>query len=218
MRLSPKDIEYIRLCLKNKGVGYSPLLEELIDHIICEAEAEMEKGTSLKSAVDKIISSIPTSEFVSLQSTTIKSDNYSPTLMIMNTTKMLFRSLIKNKKYSFINVAGLALGLACFITIAIYVLHEISFDRIFTNYSSIYRVTMSSTVGGQTNHIPTSYPMLGPELQNRFGDIEKYVRIINYKYSRLVPTFRVDDKILYEENVIFADSTFFDLFDFKFLE
>lgn len=218
MRLSPSEIDYIRLCLKNKGVGYSPLLEELIDHIVCEAEEEMDKGASLKSAVDKIIDSIPAYEFVNLQSTTIKSDNYSPKLMIKNTTKMLFRSLIKNKKYSFINLTGLALGLACFITIALYVLHEISFDRMFTNYSSIYRVTMSSTVGGQMNHIPTSYPTLGPELQNRFGDIEKYVRIINYKYSRLVPTFRAEEKIFYEENVIFADSTFFDLFDFKFLE
>jgi putative ABC transport system permease protein len=218
MLFSTNDIDYIRRGLKNKGIGYAPLQEELIDHIMCEAEGEMAKGKSLKSAVDTILNSPHIQEFTTLQDTTIKADNYSPKLMIRNITKMLFRNLSKNKKYAIINLSGLAIGLACFITISLYVLHESNFDRGFSNYASIYRVTMSSTVGAQANHIPTSYPTLGPEMQNRFGDIEKYVRIINYKYSRLVPTVQVDEKIFYEENVIFADTTFFDLFNFEFLE
>lgn len=218
MPFSKKEIDYIRHCLKNKGIGYTPLLEELIDHIICEAELEIQKGTPLKLAVDKIIQAVNPPEFTSLQDTTIQSDNYSPTHMIRNTTKMLFRNLRKNGKYSMINISGLALGLACFITIALYVRHESTFERMFSNYESIYRITTSSTVGAIENHIPTSFPTLGPELQNRFGDVEKYTRIINYKYSRLEPTFKVNEKIFYEHNVIFVDTTFFELFDFEFLE
>src|SRR5579872_6700337 len=218
MKFTKADIEYVHRALKIKGIGYSPLLEELTDHIICEAEAEMKNGMPLRSAVDKILLTIDTPEFTSLQNTTIESDNHSPNLMIRNLVRMLLRSQRKNIKYSFLNLTGLALGFASFIAITMYVVHEINFDTSFTNSSSLYRVTMSSTVGGITNHIPTSYPTLGPELQSRLPDVTQYTRLINYKYSRLVPTFRVDEKIFYEENVIFADSTFFNLFDFAFRE
>lgn len=218
MKLDRKDIDYIRQCLKKKGIGYSPLLEELIDHVICEAEADLDEGTPSKSAIDKVLSSIEVPELNALQNNTIKSDNYSSKLMLRNTFKMLLRNQSKNLKYSLINIAGLATGFACFIAVTLYVVHETSFDRMFSNSSSIYRITMSSNVGGLTNHIPTTYPTLGPELQNRFGDISRYTRIINYKYSRLQPTFRAGEKIFYEDKVIFADSTFFELFDFPFLE
>jgi len=218
LKLVKKDIDYISQCLNKKGIGYSPLLEELIDHIVCEAEPEIEKGIPVKLAVDKILKSLTVPELNTIQNVTIESDNYSTKLMMKNILKMLWRNQSKNKKYSFINLAGLSLGFACFMAILLYVIHELSYDRMFANSSSIYRVTMSSTVGGVTNNIPTSYPTLGPELQYRFDDIEKYVRIINYKYSRQVPTFNIEEKIFYEENVIFADSTFFGLFNFELLE
>ncbi len=218
MRFSKNDIDYIRLCLKNKGLGYDALVEELVDHVVCEVEAEVSKGIPFKKAVDHVLQNIQPSEVAQLQDTTIQSDNYSFQLMMKNTARMLFRNLRKNKKYSFINLSGLALGFSCFITIALYVLHEVNYDNMFAESSSIYRITMSSTVGGKTNHIPTSYPTLGPELKERFADVTSYARIINYKYTRLIPTFKVEDKIFYEENVIFADSTFFTLFDFPFKE
>lgn len=218
MSPSKSDIEYIRLCLRNIGLGYEPLEEELVDHIISEVEVEIKKGVPFKKAVEQIIQSIKPAELTELQDATIQSDNYSPQYMIKNTLRMLFRNALKNKKYSIISLASLSLGLACFITIALYVQHEFGFDNQFAQSSSIYRITMSSEVGGKTNHIPTTYPTLGPELQSRFADVEKYTRIINYKYSRLVPTFGVDEKVFYEENVIFADSNFFDLFNFHFME
>ncbi|MEI9920983.1 MAG: ABC transporter permease [Bacteroidota bacterium] len=129
---------------------------------------------------------------------------------------MMLRNMRKHLTHSIINIAGLSVGLSCFIVIALYVRHELSFDKMFTHSKSIYRITASSTVGGTDNHIPTTYPSIAPIMGEMFPSIGKYTRIYNFKYSRLEPTFRYGDKVHYEQKVIFGDSTFFDLFNFQF--
>ncbi len=136
--------------------------------------------------------------------------------MLRNNLRMMLRNVRKHSLHSIINVAGLSVGLSCFIIIALYVKHEMAFDTMFDKSESIYRITMSSVVGGQQNHIPTSYPALAPAISERFPSVQQVARIYNYKYSRLDPTFRFGDKINYEKKVIFADSTFFNLFNFGF--
>jgi putative ABC transport system permease protein len=135
--------------------------------------------------------------------------NYNKRMMLGNTFKMMWRNATKYRLQTFISLVGLIIGLACFIVIALFVKHELSYDRQFSKSESIYRVTMSSTVGGLTNTIPTSYAPIGPELKARYGEVVEFTRIINYKYTRQLPTFRSGDKVFYEEGVIFADSTFF---------
>jgi putative ABC transport system permease protein len=137
--------------------------------------------------------------------------------MLRNNLKMLLRNMRKHGLHSSINIIGLSVGLSCFIVIALYVRHELSFDKDFRNSEKTYRITMSSVVGGAANHIPTTYPAIAPLLKERFPSVAGYTRIYNYKYSRLEPTFRYGDKIHYENKMIYADSTFFELFDFKFL-
>lgn len=123
----------------------------------------------------------------------------------------------KHSLHSAINIIGLSVGLSCFIVIALYVRHELSYDKMFADSESIYRVTMSSVVGGNANHIPTSYAPIGPALKEKFPSVTRYTRVYNYKYSRLEPTFRYGDKVNYENKVIFGDSTFFDVFNFQFI-
>jgi putative ABC transport system permease protein len=217
LKLAPHDIDFIRYNLRKRGVADAALFDDLVDHICCEVEREMNSGISFKKAVEKVLSQLEPDELSMLQDDAIQSQNYKTTLMLRNTLKMMRRNLAKHGTHSVINVAGLALGLTCFIIIGLYVRHEVGFDSMFAHSPSIYRVTMSSTVGGNDNHIPTVYPAIGPEIETRFGDVKKYARVINYKYSRLVPTFRYNENIFYEDNVIFADSTFFEIFDFPFL-
>jgi putative ABC transport system permease protein len=138
--------------------------------------------------------------------------------MFRNNLKMMLRNMRRHSMQSVINIAGLAVGLSCFMVIALYVRHELSFDTMFSRSSSIYRVTMSSVVGGQANFIPTSYPTIAGEISDQFPSIEGTTRLYNFKYSRLEPTFAVGDKVYYENKVLFADSTFFDLFDFPFVQ
>ncbi len=217
VKLTPDDINFIRYDLKKRGVTDPALFQELVDHISCEVELEMRRGLSFKEAYEKGAMKVSPSELSTLQDQVIRSQNYNTITMFRNTWRIMRRNLAKRATHSTINVAGLALGLACFVVIALYVKHEIGFDTMFSKAPAVYRVTMSSTVGGTDNHIPTVYPAIGPEIEARFGEVATYVRIINYKYSRLVPTFRFDDNIFYENNVMFADSTFFEIFDFPFL-
>jgi putative ABC transport system permease protein len=136
--------------------------------------------------------------------------------MLRTNLKMMLRNMRKHSMHSAINIIGLSVGLCCFIVIALYVNHEFSFDKMFSKSASTYRITMSSVVGGSNNHIPTVYPAIAPLLAERFPSIGTYTRIYNFKYSRLEPTFRYGDKVYYEQKVIFGDSTFFDVFDFRF--
>ncbi|HWA35180.1 MAG TPA: ABC transporter permease, partial [Cyclobacteriaceae bacterium] len=217
MKLTRNDVDFIRRELRRRGVVNEGLLGELVDHVACEVEREMKEGTPFRRACEKILTAVAPVEFPALQDKVIQSENYNMPVMVRNTWKIMLRNLRKHSSHAIINVAGLALGLTCFIVVVVYVKHELGYDTAFTKSSSLYRVTMSSTVGGTDNFIPTSYPTLGPEIQSRFPEVESFTRIFNYKYTRMIPTFRFDDRIFYEDKVIFADSNFFRLFDFPFV-
>ena len=64
--------------------------------------------------------------------------------MFKNYFKTAFRNLARNKVYSFINIAGLSLGLACAMLIMLYVKDEVSFDRFHKNVNNIYRIVSKS--------------------------------------------------------------------------
>jgi putative ABC transport system permease protein len=68
--------------------------------------------------------------------------------MLRNYLKIAWRNLLHNKTFSLINIVGLAIGLACFILIALYVLDEVSFDRYNTKADRIYRVNSDIKLGG----------------------------------------------------------------------
>ena len=67
--------------------------------------------------------------------------------MFKNYFKTAFRNLARNKVYSFINIAGLSLGLACAMLIMLYVKDEVSFDRFHKNVNNIYRIVSKSPRG-----------------------------------------------------------------------
>jgi len=74
--------------------------------------------------------------------------------MIKNFFKIAFRNLQKNKVFSFINIFGLAIGLTCFMLIAVFVYTELSYDRYPAEAENIYRVTLSVTGNGDVAVYP----------------------------------------------------------------
>ena len=62
--------------------------------------------------------------------------------------KIAFRSLLKHRAYSFINIAGLAIGMACCIVILLIVQHQLSYDRFFANSDRLFRVVQDVKWGG----------------------------------------------------------------------
>lgn len=97
--------------------------------------------------------------------------------MISNYFKIALRSLLRQKSYAFINIVGLALGLATCLLIGLYVADELSYDRFHVNYDRIYRV-----VGGQDNNNVLMYrstlmpPKLAGFLKDNYSEVEQIAR------------------------------------------
>ena len=79
-----------------------------------------------------------------------------------------WRNLLRNRTFSVINITGLAVGLACFVLIALYVLDELSFDRYYDKAGNIYRINMDARWGGQDLRSAETSDMMGPLLKKDY--------------------------------------------------
>jgi putative ABC transport system permease protein len=129
--------------------------------------------------------------------------------MIKNYLKIAWRNLVKNKVFSFINIAGLATGLACFTLIALYVVDEMSYDRYNEKASRTYRVDSDIRMGGTEQKLAVCSDPMGATLKNDYPQVEQYTRIYASDGPKRIKKGNV---FITEQNVANADSTFFDVF------
>ncbi len=129
--------------------------------------------------------------------------------MIRNYVKIAWRNLVKNKTFSIINIAGLAIGLACFILIALYVVDETSYDRYNEKADRIYRINSDLRIGGVDLTLATSSDPMGAALKDDFPQVEQFVRFYASSGSKLI---KDGDQYINESRVVHVDSTFFDVF------
>ena len=116
--------------------------------------------------------------------------------------------------YLILNVGGLAIGLTSFLFITLYVMHELSYDRFHKNYENIYRVKVVGQLsGGVLNQAITCAPM-AKALVNDYPEVLISTRVIRMG-AWLV---QFGENRFNEDGVLFADSTFFDVFDFKMIK
>ena len=117
--------------------------------------------------------------------------------------------MAKNKAFSVINIAGLAIGIGCFILISLYVLDELGFDRFNTKAERIYRVSTDIKFGGAETRYPFTSDMMGQIFKKDFPEVEDYARIYTSNGSKLV---KKGNQFINEEKVGHADSTLFNIF------
>lgn len=131
--------------------------------------------------------------------------------MIQNYLKMAWRNLMKHRFISFINLFGLAMGLACCLLISIYIIHETSFDRYHNKADRIYRVTrnFNNPDGAVTLRLSTIAPPFGPLLKNDFPDIQQVTRLLPNGKTPV----KYGEKLFSETQLFFADEHLFDVFD-----
>jgi putative ABC transport system permease protein len=134
--------------------------------------------------------------------------------MFLNYLKIAIRNLKKNKGYSFINIFGLAVGLACCILILLYIKNELSYDHYNKNINQIYRVRLSAKIGNHEMNLATSCAPCGPTFTREIPGVVNFTRIRNYEY----PLIRYKDKAFSEEKFYWVDSKFFDVFTIPFIE
>jgi putative ABC transport system permease protein len=131
--------------------------------------------------------------------------------MIKNYFKIALRNLWKHKGFSAINIIGLAMGLACFIMIAMYVVDELSYDKYNDKADRIYRINSDIRFGGTDLIMAVSADPMGATLKKDYPQVEEYTRIYASNGSKLVK--KANDYIN-EDGVAHADSTLFDVFTF----
>ena len=135
--------------------------------------------------------------------------------MIKNFLKIAWRNLVKNKAYSLINITGLAIGLSCFLLIALYVIDELSYDRFYPNADRIYRIHSDIRFGGANLHMPVTSDMMGQILKKDYPQIENYTRIYSFSGDKLI---RKGNDYISEPRAANVDSTFFDVFPLSVIE
>mgnify|MGYP005725313975 CR=1 FL=1 len=136
--------------------------------------------------------------------------------MFKNYFKIALRNMKKTPGYSAMNIAGLALGMACCLLILLFVQDELRFDDFHQKGDRIYRI--NKTVlreSGDINHTAEMPGHFGPTLVSDFPEVESAVRIRPW-WSPVLVTH--GEKSLKLENFVITDSTFFTVFDFELIE
>ena len=110
--------------------------------------------------------------------------------MIKNYFKIAIRSLIKNKVYSFINLVGLSVGLACVLVIVSYINLELSYDKYHVNNENIYRITEYRTRDGNKVHSATAFGPLSDLIQAHVPSVENVVKM--YPLSGLLSADKIN--------------------------
>jgi putative ABC transport system permease protein len=137
--------------------------------------------------------------------------------MFKNYFKIGFRSLLRNKVYTFINVAGLAIGLSCFILIALYIKNETDYDHFYSEADHIYRLNTHVDVNGISNNYPSAHYPAAFDMVSDYPEVIKATTLYKAFYlSNVLPKIKYEDKEFEEDKFFLADSSFFDLFDFQF--
>ena len=139
--------------------------------------------------------------------------------MFHNYFKIGFRNLLKNKIFSCINIAGLAIGIACCILISLWIQDELSYDGFHENRENIFRVvTVFRDDGTEVYGAQTPAP-LAFTLKNTFPEIEKSTTVCgSWVTGNLRTTITVGDNSFYTDNLILTDPAFFEIFSFPFLD
>ena len=137
--------------------------------------------------------------------------------LLLNYFKIALRNIKKYKGYSFINIAGLSIGMAACILIILYVQFELSYDRYNKNADRIYRVTREwlNADGESSFYLAPVAPPIGPLLKNDYPDIiQEEVRIIGESNAHLT----IGAKTFIEDNFAWAENSFFKIFTYKFIK
>ena len=131
--------------------------------------------------------------------------------MLKNYIKTAFRNIIRNKLYSIINIAGLAIGITVCIFILLYIKFELSYDRFRSNANDIYRVNVIMNSPRGSNNSPISMPTIAPALENDFPEVIESVRLSTHQGGNIKNSKNIDYNISY----FHADSGFFNIFSDK---
>ncbi|MFC2124754.1 ABC transporter permease [Bacteroidota bacterium] len=143
--------------------------------------------------------------------------------MLRNYIVTSFRNILKTKVFTFINVIGLAIGMASCLLILQYVHFEYSYDKFHKNASNIYRVPISYSGSFESlGKLATNHPAVGPAMKQDFPEVLDFARLVPTSlFTKAVVMSYINEsgeKISFnEESIYFTDSSFLSIYSFPFL-
>ncbi len=137
--------------------------------------------------------------------------------MLKNYFKVAFRSLLKRKGYSLINILGLATGMAVCLLIVLFVQSELGYDAHHKNGKDVYRVVLDRIYPGRMSSYSMIPQSIGPAIQKEFPEVKECTRVFNFGGGGGNFFLRAGDKVYEERRVLAADSNFFNVFSAEFL-
>jgi putative ABC transport system permease protein len=133
--------------------------------------------------------------------------------MLQHYFKLGFRNLIHNRNHAIINVAGLAVAIGAVLLVALYIQFELTYDNKLAKVPNVHRI-VNITKDDNTRGLAKITGMIGPAVTNEVSSIRNSVRI-SWAAS---PMFSVGDIRAYEQDGLFVDANFFDMFNYRVLE
>lgn len=134
--------------------------------------------------------------------------------MLKNYFKVAFRNLWRNKSFSFINIIGLAIGIATCLIITLFVNNELSYDRYNEKADRMYTVFFQGNVQGEKMNEASVMPPVAQTLKKDFPEVEAATRLRNYG----TPKLTYGSKSFKEDAFAFVDSNFFQVFTLPLIE
>lgn len=128
--------------------------------------------------------------------------------MIKNIVKHSLRALKKQKGYVAINIFGLSVGIACSLIIALFIIHQLSYDQYNLKKDRIYRLTLDGKIGDQEVNAAYTAAVIGPTMATDFPEVEKFCRLNVFGET----VVKKEDLIYTVKDFAEVDSSFFEIF------
>lgn len=138
----------------------------------------------------------------------IKNHIYWGTIMLSHSIKITVRNILRQKGYSFINIAGLGLGLACTILIMLWIQDELNWDGYHKNIENLYRVEEDQSYARGNFHVTVTPFPSAPVWKNEIPEIINACRVSSNSNTM----FRYKEKTFIEKDLFNVDPSFFEMF------
>lgn len=141
--------------------------------------------------------------------------------MFRNFFKTAFRSFLRNKSFSLINIIGLAIGISASLVIFLIVKYDFSFDKFQTDGDRIYRVNGEFTFDGETGRSTGAPIPMGNAISNEVRGLDAVAFFQTWMGEKRVgiPTTKTDKPVIYkkEKNVVYADKNYFKIVPYQWI-
>lgn len=185
-QLSNEHIDYIIKDLNYRGIVLEGFQDEVIDHMCSSVEEKMMRGKRFIDAYHEVLRKFGhTSGLQNTQKQVLLSENKTTKIMLRNYITIALRNLRKHRFYTFINVAGLAVGIASCMIITLYIVHELSYDRHFANADRVYRVNSEIKFNGNHHRLAVLPPVAAATFEKDLPEVEAAVHFRQDGWRRI---------------------------------